>query len=308
MSLAFLFRLGLGGAALMRLLLRLQFSSFFRYLKSSFRQLLGTQYKSLSAPDAQKSKTIYALSLSITEKCTLRCQYCAHLMPYYNQPQDLAFDALCRDIDKLFSVADYIVEVNLVGGEPFVCKQLGAVIAYLHEHYRHQYAQLSLTTNATIVPDAALCQTLHDCLVRVNVSNYGKLSRNLRPLQKALSQNAVLWVTIAVGKTWREWCVPVRKGTVDAELAWKQCRTLLSCKFVKHGKLYFCPFLGNGDSLGLFADDESDSFVSLDAPAKAVWAYLTRTGPLEGCAHCGGSGKLIAAGAEQCKRTLERPF
>ena len=74
--------------------------------------------------------------------------------------------------DTFFSKVDYCNEFVLIGGEPFLYKNLFEIIEYIGEKYRSQINIFSITTNGTIVPKDDILTLLRKYNVTLRVSDY----------------------------------------------------------------------------------------------------------------------------------------
>ena len=89
------------------------------------------------------------LRLSVTDRCNLRCAYCAQAldMKFIPHAHILRYEELL-DAASLF-VSQGIRKIRLTGGEPFVRKDFVPFLATLRE--RHPDIELRLTTNGTLL-------------------------------------------------------------------------------------------------------------------------------------------------------------
>ena len=71
---------------------------------------------------------IRSVDLVITEKCTLRCKDCANLMQFFEKPRNLEFNQVVGGIRELASKCSFINEVRVIGGEPFINKQIYRIL------------------------------------------------------------------------------------------------------------------------------------------------------------------------------------
>ena len=53
----------------------------------------------------------------VSERCSLRCRDCTHLMQFYQHPQNINLDSYKDSFDKLLSVTDSISEMRILGGD-----------------------------------------------------------------------------------------------------------------------------------------------------------------------------------------------
>ena len=65
-----------------------------------------------------------SIDVQITEKCSLKCKDCSNLMQYYKKPQDSDFHVLTKSVDKILNSIDFVDELRVLGGDPFMNKDL----------------------------------------------------------------------------------------------------------------------------------------------------------------------------------------
>ena len=90
------------------------------------------------------------VDITVTEACSMKCESCSNLMQYYLKPRNSDLDMLFKSIDKLMKVTDSLYEFKVVGGEPFVHKQIGKVINKLLKY--ETIKEIVIYTNATVIP------------------------------------------------------------------------------------------------------------------------------------------------------------
>ena len=71
-------------------------------------------------------------------------------MQYYLTPKNSDIDLLFKSIDRLMDSVDSLYEFRVVGGEPFINKQIGKVINKLLQY--ETIKEIVIYTNATIIP------------------------------------------------------------------------------------------------------------------------------------------------------------
>lgn len=132
---------------LLKLLKHDKFKLF--YLKI-FKRILKLRFKILKKP------CIPNLDFQITTKCTLRCEQCSILIPYYPQENQYAetFESFKTRLDNLLKNVDCICKLLVLGGEPFLNKELANMIEYASK--KKQIKFIETVTNSTILPDESL--------------------------------------------------------------------------------------------------------------------------------------------------------
>lgn len=144
----------------------------------------------LSIKYLNKSRnSIPHMNLVVTTKCTLRCKDCLHLIPYHKCPEDVPYEEIEENIRKLVKFVDIIGTVTVLGGEPFVYKEIASVLKLLIR--TKKVKRIVVTTNGTIVPSEKVLEVLSNPKIFVIVSNYGTVSRNVEQLKKAFKEYRV---------------------------------------------------------------------------------------------------------------------
>ena len=130
----------------------------------------------------------------VTERCSLRCKDCTHLMQYYKSPKDLELTEYRAAFQRLIDVTDYISEVRILGGEPFMNPKMNQVIEWWHDNPK--IGKITVYTNGTIIPSPDCLNSLTKEKVRVRVSNYKINSDRIQKLENVLKeQNIDYYVT-----------------------------------------------------------------------------------------------------------------
>lgn len=71
---------------------------------------------------------LYHVEIPVTQKCSLRCKDCVFMMTKFEHPVDYDLEKLLTYMDRLFKVVDGIQIFRILGGEPFIYKNLALVI------------------------------------------------------------------------------------------------------------------------------------------------------------------------------------
>lgn len=134
----------------------------------------------------QFKKKVYLgrVSTAITEKCTLHCKNCITYMPYYKQPVNYEYEALCHNMDAICVLADSISCLHIVGGEPFLSPHLGKYLEYIFSKYENIIGKAVIITNGTIVPDEETLYLIKKNNAEIRISDY----TNIVPYQKKLNE------------------------------------------------------------------------------------------------------------------------
>lgn len=237
-------------------------------------------------------------SLSVTDKCSLRCKDCALLFPYLKEKRDRELQEIKKDLDILFRNVDYISFFEIIGGEPFLYPELDEVIRYIGEYYGEKVGKLVVTTNATIIPKENILDVLKEYNVEVGISDYKKiesLHKNTYRLKSILEKKAVQYL-VNSELVWVDFGLKdrsINKSAVDAEETMHTCG--IECITLRDGKLYYCFAAYMAEKI-FYCDKEGVNSGVIDLLRENVsskvimeWSLgYTDLGYLEMCKHCNG--------------------
>lgn len=120
---------------------------------------------------------IFQVDTAVTTFCTFNCKNCNMFLPYYKDRQHYSFEELKADMDLLLKNTDYIFVYMFLGGEPFLNPQLHKIIEYAGNTYADRIGRLSITTNASVIPDDHTLHILKKYHVRIVISDYTKFMK-----------------------------------------------------------------------------------------------------------------------------------
>lgn len=253
------------------------------------------------------------IDIVITERCSLKCKDCANLMQYYQRPVNADHDLLFKSMDRLMSCIDKLYEFRILGGDPFMNKKMYEVVNKLVEYKNLE--QVVVYTNATILPKGENFECLKNKKVRLQITNYGEMSRKHDELVKLCEENNILCVTERV-KKWQD------VGTIKFEQKTeKQLKNLFdnccanNLLTFLHGKLFRCPTAAHGTNLRAIPDDPKDIVdlsndkISLKETKDQLMNFYYNKKFITACSYCKGRdygfGEIDAA--IQTKKPLVLP-
>ncbi len=250
------------------------------------------------------------LDVVISEKCSLRCRDCANLMQYFVSPVHSDFDQTIGALDRLLHTVDYVHEVHVLGGEPFLNPELAEYLAHMQE-FRDRFDFIIIFTNGTILPNPGLITRLKQPNIFVSITDYGHPNQKVAKCVEMFEQSGVHYRRIAATK-WQDcgWVYAHHRAeSENIEILQRCCvRNLPS---IKNGALFRCPFAGNAASLSA-VPEKDNPFVEL-SNAHIPWAEM-RTAIREllhspffpACDYCGGRslGELSIPAAVQAEKPL----
>lgn len=184
--------------------------------------------------------------ISLTERCTLKCKKCAHACyNVSNESKDLELDFVKESADNFFSKFDIVKEFVLIGGEPFLYKDINAVIKYIGEKYRDKMIIFSITTNGTILPDDETVKLCTRYNITLRVSDYScsipRLKSNYDKLYEKFAGNRIVTWKTDNENSWFDYGFgEFDRGdeTDGLIMAFDKCKT--PCREIRGSKYYYC--------------------------------------------------------------------
>ena len=231
--------------------------------------------------------SINSLELAITHRCTLNCEKCANMMSYFSHPEDADFEEACASLKKILDSDVYITELRILGGEPFLNKELSKYLRFLQSY--ENIGLISIMTNATLIPTQEDLQCLKDKRVYVTMSNYHHLSPKLNELERLFEEESILYRVYNVTE-WQD-CNTIEWEPLSQEELANRLKNCCSnnCYTLYNTTLYRCPFNAGVTLLHAVPQKDTD-FLSIQAtPDERIVDELTKfietkVSPI--CAYC----------------------
>ena len=260
------------------------------------REQIDLYIYSVQAQKEKKKLKVNSLDLVLTEKCSLKCVDCSNLMQFYAKPIDEDYETLTRALEVFMNSVDYVYEIRVIGGEPLIYKKIDQVIKQLLNF--NNYDKIHIYTNGTIILKEDKMKVFQNEKVLFRISDYGKVSRHVKRLEKSLDQLNVAYFTERI-TTWQD-CAKIEKYERSENLnkhifgncCVNQCLTML------HGKLYLCPYSAHAENLKAIPKNKSDS---VDLNSKEISNFKDEISKLyfgkqylEACKFCNGRDYNVA--------------
>jgi organic radical activating enzyme len=238
---------------------------------------------------------VRSIDLIITERCSLKCRDCSNLMQYYEKPMDCSLDELMDSMKSLFLLVDEINEIRVIGGEPFMNRDIHLILERLNNEPKIR--RNVIYTNGTIIPSDLQISSLRNSKVLLIITNYGKLSKNLEALTRKLSDNYITFHTVPAGG-WSD-CSSISRHYRTSE---EQKELFANCCAkntftLSAGRLYRCPFAANAARLSAIPDspdvsvDLTISLIDQDGVThkrNAIREFLLNREYIASCDYCSG--------------------
>jgi len=227
----------------------------------------------------------------VSERCSLKCKDCTHLMPYYKYPQDVDLNKYRAAFNLLLENVDCIVDLRILGGEPFMNSAMGDIIEWYHDNRKIQ--GISVYTNGTIIPNKNILKALQKEKVKVHVSDYKINEDKIKNLVTVLDEFHIRYFV----RTYDAWQdaggMEFRNYSPDQKKEiFSHCFERNGFTFFK-GKLHRCPRAAHAMNLRAIPDIKEDYVDLLDWKGteeglKVQLRNLQEKTWLESCNYCGG--------------------
>lgn len=264
-----------------------------QYLSNRARDIYDNRQNYLDVVKQIRKGGIYfsRIQYVVSERCSLRCRDCSHLMQYYRNPQDVNIEEYKYAFNRFLDVVEQISELRIMGGEPFMNKELYKLIETYYGHPKIKH--ISIYTNGTIVPSTRNMEAMRSKRIRIHISDYGVNEAGI---------NNTIW---ALGEEGLEYFVRKYDSWQDSGGLQKRCysdeekKKMFSACFERNsysfyrGKLYRCARSAHGMNMGAIPWKESDvvdftgNAFSEDFARKGI-CELQHKEYLRACDYCGG--------------------
>lgn len=245
------------------------------------------------------------LEIPITTACSLKCKYCSNLIPCYKKPKDYDIQTIEKGINTFLECINNIVYIRVLGGEPFLSRNLPKVLEILLKSDKIQ--RIEVVTNGTIIPkDKELLKILKNSRIIVCISEYPMVDdEKLMNYLKEKSINYRLdkmdyWINH--GDTHKR-----NRSEKELKKQFRACDNV--CKSLVNGEFHICPRSSHGTDLGIIKNNKRDYVDLLDKKTsikkkKEQIRELFKIKYLKACDYCdyGTKDAKRIAVAEQIKR------
>lgn len=193
------------------------------------------------------------ITVTITDKCNLRCKECRALMPLMNKPKNVELNTIIKELTIILKAVDRVIAVDLLGGEPFLHPQLSEIINWIDNQDKISYIEIA--TNGTIVPNQDVITALKSKKVLVDISDYGNVVKAAK-LIEILEENQIRFRIASDMEWFKVGGVEKRNRTAD-ELSemYLDCYCQYFAKYVNDNKLWVCPRAPRLATLGIVCDE-----------------------------------------------------
>ena len=210
------------------------------FCRLNHKMLIALLPKLLKAEWNQQIKILPRIVLVISTRCTLKCKYCGEFIPYFENRRDINSENIISDLNCLFSQLDYICTLEIIGGEPFLHKDLDCFLKNLNEN-KSKVGKIEITTNATIRISNKLRSLLQDEKIEILISNYKVNSKQVKELKKICEYEKINY-RILDAKYWTDSGKIIQNGRTKENTykMFMRCYASRDCRTLYKGRLLLC--------------------------------------------------------------------
>lgn len=176
------------------------------------------------------------LELHLTDHCNLNCKGCSHYCPI--APKHYAdLHQHEKDMQRLRQLFRGIHMIRLMGGEPLLHPEAALFIRTTRSAFPK--SDLRFVTNGILLPQASktFWSACRDTNTTIDLTVYPPLRKRLTDY-RALCNSKSVSLHITRMKAFYAHCN--LKGNSDKKKAFKICRRMNVCPFLRNGRLYSC--------------------------------------------------------------------
>ncbi len=241
--------------------------------------------------------------ISLTTLCTLNCENCMQFLPYWEKGRrkENSLEEIKENVDIYFKCVDYLLDLDIVGGEPFLYSDLRKFIIYMGEKYRGRIGYVGFITNGMIVPEDDILELLKEYSMDVSISDYSEDIDYKHKIDQICEKLEKYKISYMRNKhiDWFDFGFPKNRYLYEGEDA---VRHMQCCNSIEHilddKKLFYCGLEWSAQKGGLFPIEEKayvdlEKMVSGEVERKAILEMIMANiegGYMEFCKVCGGFG------------------
>lgn len=253
-------------------------------------QYLGELSNFISLEDLEKirkyERIIPRVVVSVGNYCTLRCKECTQLVPYVKKRYYDDCMQIVRNVDNLLSNVDFLICVDIIGGEPFLYKELPKLV---NELLKKKVGFIEITTNGTVLPSTEMLDSFAHERVRVNISDYGSLAKNRGKVVDLLEMHGIIYRVLPMNE-WYEVGndrVGEKRGLARGKYQYYHCWDNVQCRTITKGRLWICGRASGLDDCGIGTNSEDYISLEGDISWEQIETFFYDKDTSNACRYCG---------------------
>lgn len=241
--------------------------------------------------------------ISLTTLCTLNCENCMQFLPYWKdgRRKENPLEEIKENVDIYFACVDYLLDLDVVGGEPFLYRNLNEFIRYIGENYRNRIGYIGFITNGMIVPEEETLELLSKYAMDVSISDYSEDIEYKHQIEKLCEKLEQYDISYMRNKQidWFDFGFPKDLYHYEGEAAVQHMQCCNSIEHILDDKmLFYCGLEWSAQKGGLYPIEEKAYVDLVDIKEgrvdrkdilEMIFANI-EGGCMEFCKVCGGFG------------------
>lgn len=225
----------LGGGVMLKRLSRLMKINGVDKIAAYFTSV-NAQATAFAWLDPEKFLIPY-LEVNVTDGCNLNCKGCSHFSPLYSTDESYNLKIFDRDMRQLARHCD-ILTVRIVGGEPFLLKNLDEYLATIKKYFPQ--TSIRVLSNGLLIPaaPAKILEYMSREKIDVDISEYPPTQKIRDKLQTIFQSHGISYVFSPVEKF--RTIIRREEGLSNPIAAQSICPCRFS-RYIRDGRLYKCP-------------------------------------------------------------------
>lgn len=233
-------------------------------------------------------KSLKYIEFHIVDRCNLNCNGCSHFAPMVKNDFD-HFVMFNEDIHRLKELIEHIEIIRLLGGEPFLDKDITRYLLVARELYPH--SNIEIATNGLLVPklDESVLSMIRTLSITVDVTTYPPTALIVDEIREVLEKHHITYRIQPLVKTFRKRFCP--EGNNDIQKTFESCKIGRLYPFLYDGKLCLCSgaivvkYVNEYYGMNIKLNDCYYDIHSPESSAEGIFNFLSRGN--DTCAYCG---------------------
>lgn len=156
-----------------------------------------------------------------------------------DNPQDEPLEKVIREIDAILDAVDGVVDIESIGGEPFLYLFLPELLEYLCS--QDKIMNVCISTNATVIPSERCIAALRNKKIFIYVSDYGYLEMMAKVI--SVLESAGVSLVVESNQKWSDvGGIKYRNRNINnLKREYMNCYGQFMVKYVWDNKIWLCP-------------------------------------------------------------------
>lgn len=209
----------------------------------------------------------------LTTRCTLRCKECSNLIPYYCNPKDYDVKEVLDCIDNVCNQVDEWICIELVGGEPFLYKEIDTVLKHIISIDKIQ--EIEITTNGSCIPQSSTIELLKNPKAVIKISEYPGVVDPRKVITLFEKEGIFYNYLSGMGWTPNGGLEKRNRTPVQLQSQYANCSAAKNCRTILNGKLYPCSKAASLAEIGIVKDMESVELINNTSLRKELKDFMS---------------------------------